>query len=623
MNTAPFGQWSSPISASLLSQRLRLDEVRWDSDGKTLLWLEGRSGQGVIVSLPSSEVRRDVTDEHPVRGGVGYGGGEFTCQDGVVYFCARDGRLYRRSLAPDRPRPITPPFGSVASPSVSPDGKWILYVFTDGSTDLLGLVDAEGRNWPVQLVCGADFYMQPAWHPDGQRIAWVEWNHPNMPWDGSRIKLGRLAGDVPRLVEEQTVAGGDDQPVSQPQFSPDGRWLSWIEENGEWEDLVLLDLQTGDRRVLIHGDGFHLALPAWVQGGRSYGWDHRSSRVYSIGNARGQAELWLVDLAGGARRLDTAPYTWMTQLAVSPTRDAVAFLASAPSVPDRVVVHELDGDTWTAARSETESIDPAWLPPVVEIEWRAPDGFPVYGLYSPPTNPRFSGRNLPPAIVKIHGGPTSAEPVRYSLERAYFTSRGYGWLEVNHRGSTGYGRTYRNALRQRWGEVDVEDAVGGATALEASQLADGARLAIMGGSAGGYTVLNALIRHPGRFKAGVCNYGVTNLFGLNMDTHKFEAHYNDRMIGILPEAAARFHAWSPAFHVESIQDALIIFQGAEDPVVTPNQSEQMVAALRQRGVPVEYQVYAGEGHGFRKRESLLDYYPRVERFLLERVAFAA
>jgi dipeptidyl aminopeptidase/acylaminoacyl peptidase len=246
----------------------------------------------------------------------------------------------------------------------------------------------------------------------------------------------------------------------------------------------------------------------------------------------------------------------------------------------------------------------------------------VHGLYYPPTNPNFTAAGLPPAIVYIHGGPTSQSTVRCSAERAYFTSRGYGWLEVNYRGSTGYGRTYQDALRQRWGLADVEDAIGGARALADRGLADASRLIISGGSAGGYTVLNALVRHPGVFKAGVCRYGVSNLFSLAMETHKFEARYNDQLIGPLPEAAGRYHEWSPIFHAENIRDALIVFQGDEDKVVPPNQSESIVEALKQRGVPHVYRLYPGEGHGFRKSESIADYLQQTEQFLQQHVLFA-
>jgi len=275
------------------------------------------------------------------------------------------------------------------------------------------------------------------------------------------------------------------------------------------------------------------------------------------------------------------------------------------------------------ARSGSESLAPEFLPAPLPLTWKAPGGSPVYGLYTPPANPDFTGGGLPPAILHIHGGPTSQTPITYSAVASYFTSRGYAYLEVNYRGSTGYGRGYRNALRLRWGEVDVEDAVGGAQALADQGLADPGKIVIMGGSAGGYTVLNALVRYPGRFKAGVCEYGVSNLFTLAMDTHKFEQRYLDSMVGPLPEAAARYHEWSPIFHADAIRDPLAVFQGKDDKVVPPVQSEEIVAALRQGGVPHIYKLYDGEGHGFRKRETIIDFLQETERFLQQHVLFAS
>jgi dipeptidyl aminopeptidase/acylaminoacyl peptidase len=272
-------------------------------------------------------------------------------------------------------------------------------------------------------------------------------------------------------------------------------------------------------------------------------------------------------------------------------------------------------------RSTAESIPPADLPSPYEIEWQSSDGETVYGIYSPPVSSRFEGIGLPPAIVLIHGGPTSAVNIGYNLEAAFFTSRGYGYLEVNYRGSTGYGRAYRNALRGNWGRLDVIDAADGAKALVAQGLADEHRLVIKGGSAGGYTVLNALIQYPGLFKAGLCSYGVSNLFTLAMDTHKFEARYTDSLVGPLPEAAQKYRDWSPVFHAEKIQDPVAIFQGEEDVVVPPSQSEEIVKALKANGVPYEYHLYPGEGHGFRKSETRKAYYEAVERFLLQYVIY--
>ncbi len=618
----PYGIWDSPISPALLSQSYRLDDVQWDSDGSTLVWLEGRSDRGVLVAKSHPEAGRDLTVEQSVRGGIGYGGGDFVVAAGVVVFSGRDGRLYRRRLDADQPQPITPPFGAAASAAISPDGDWVVYVFSDGSTDLLALVDSLGSQWPLQLARGANFYMQPVWHPAGKKIAWVEWHHPNMPWDGARLILADIDGNPPRLVSQTVVAGDDDQAVWQPQFSPDGRWLSYIVTHGDWERLVLQDLLSGEQRTLIEGDGFHLARPAWIQGMRFYVWSPGSQKLYYLRYRHENASLWQVWLENGATsRIDVAPYTWISQLSISPTADQLAFIASAPSIPDRVI--RWDGKTLQVeARSEPEMIPAGYLPAPQPITWKAPDGVTVHGLFYPPSNPAFSGEGLPPAIINLHGGPTSQATSRYNGEAVFFTSRGYAWLEVNYRGSSGYGRSYQNALRQRWGEVDVEDAVGAARALADQGLADAKRLVISGGSAGGYTVLNALIRHPGLFKAGICRFGVSNLFTLAIDTHKFEAHYNDSLVGTLPEAAARYHAWSPAYHADRIRDPVAIFQGSDDRVVPPAQSEEIVRALTKNAVPHLYRLYEGEGHGFRKSETRADFLIQTERFLQQYVLFS-
>lgn len=612
----PFGLWKSPISQVIVSQHIRFNDVQWDSDGETLVWLEGRSDRGVLVARQGREASRDLTDEHSVRGGIGYGGGEFTVSQGQLIFSDRSGRLFARPLESGRPHALTPPFGAGAAPVLSPDGKSVLYVFSDGREDCLATADITGSQWPVKLTRGADFYMQPAWHPAGNRAAWVEWDHPNMPWDGTRVMMAELGG-------ETTHVGGDGHNLAvQPRFSPDGRWLSYIAASGEWQSLMLVDLQSGQQQALVTGDGFELSAPAWVQGDHAYGWSHDSRRIFYLRYRGGFASLWQVDVnSGQSRQIDTGPYTWISQLAVSPARDELAFLASSAAIPDRVVRWD-GGRLLVEARSETESIPLEYLPQPLEISWKAPDGTPVHGLYYAPSNPDFTSPGLPPAIVRIHGGPTSLRPAAYSAETAYYTSRGYGVLEVNYRGSTGYGRSYRDMLRENWGPYDTQDAAGGARAMIEQGLADGRKLVIMGGSAGGFTVLNALIHEPGLFKAGICLFGVSSLFTLAMDTHKFEERYTDSLVGPLPQAAARYREWSPIYHAEHIRDPLAVFQGSEDKVVVPDQSEQIVKALRERGVPHLYKLYQGEGHGFRKIETIADFLQTVERFLLQYVVFA-
>lgn len=609
----PYGFWPSQITPAMIGASLRIGDVRWDSDGRSLVWLEERSNRSVVVCRTGNGAARDLTDEHSPHGGVGYGGGEFDISHGVLVFADRDGRLYRRGLAPDRPAALTPEFGAAASPVISPDGRWIAYVHTAERKDSIALADAGGQDWPIRLVYGSDFYMQPAWHPDGTRLAWIEWSHPNMPWDGARLMIGRLAGEPPRLADVQQLAGSEDIPVFQPAFSPDGQWISFVTNQGEWDQLVALNLASGERRTLVSGGV--LMEPAWVQGLHSQGWSPDSQRLFYIRYEAGSASVWKVELETGQSTLvDLGPYTWFELLSISPTEERLAVVASAPTLPKRVL-------TWQAGQVEvvryctSESIHPEDLSVPRDLTWPSKEGIKVHGLYFPPASRRYTGAGLPPAIVYIHGGPTSQTTVSYTSEAAYYTNRGYAFLMVNYRGSTGYGRSYMLALRHRWGDLDVEDAAGGAQALVDQGLADPGRLAIRGGSAGGYTVLNALIRYPGRFKVGLCSYGVSNLFNLAMDTHKFEERYTDSMVGPLPEAAALYREWSPIYHADRIQDPLAIFQGSVDKVVPPDQSESIVAVLRDRKIPCHYRLFEGEGHGFRKSENIVTFYEESDRFL--------
>jgi len=617
----PYGLWESPVTPQMVARGLRFTDVQWDSDGKTLAWVEGRSGQNVIVVRAPEDAPRDLLDEHSARGSVGYGGGDCAIAHGVVYF-AQKGRLYRQPVSAGTPSPITPQFGDLASPAVSPDGRWVMFVHSYERVDVLAVVDSEGSLWPQRLTTGADFYMQPTWHPAGDRVAWVEWDHPNMPWDGSRLFLAHVTGEPPRVVDRTLIAGGNDVPVFQPAFSPDGRFLSYIVTEGEWDSLVLYDVETGGRRTLLSGDGMILGAPAWVQGMRTHGWSADGQTIYVRRNDRGFASLLRVDVAtGDAEAVSLGAYTWVDQVAPAPVGEGVAMIASSSRVPARVITL-INGRVHVERRSMSEVVSRQDLAEPRPIKWTAPDGTTVHGLYYPPTSSRFVGRGLPPAIINIHGGPTSQRVASFNADAQFFATRGWAVVEVNYRGSTGYGKAYVDSLKGHWGEYDVEDAVGAARALVEQGLADPDKLVIKGGSAGGYTVLNALIRHPGVFKAGICLFGVSNLFTLAADTHKFEERYLDSLVGPLPEAAPRYREWSPIFHADRIQDPVAVFQGKEDKVVPPEQAESIVASLRGRNVPHIYRLYEGEGHGWRKKETIEAYYKDVLAFLRERVLFA-
>ena len=685
----PFGLWPSPIQPASLAQSLRLSDVAWDSDDETLVWLEGRSNRGVLVCALSGQAPRDLTTTLSVRARVGYGGGCFSVFQGYVYFVAQEGRLYRQSLAGGEAQAITPQFGHMASPTPSPDGRWVIYVHTYEGTDGLAIVDAEGKAWPQRLVYGEDFYMQPCWHPDGTRIAWVSWNHPNMPWDSTMLKVATLdvsGPGLPTAVEVETLVDKPDVAVFQPQFSPDGRSLAYVSDETGWSNLYLYDLKTRTHRPLT-ADPVDVGTPAWRQGLRTYGFDPDGQCLYYVRNESGFARLWIYDLTSNQARLVESPlteYTALSQIAVAPRRGTLAFVASSSTISARVIsstvrdgsaesprsvrvdVHDVrvdipdvrvdvpdvrvdvhpscasSADASTVGRTNVrvhrrstgETVPAADLATPQPVRWTAPDGSTVHGLYYPPTSQRFTSTGLPPAIINIHGGPTGQARASYNARAQFFATRGYAYLDVNYRGSTGYGKPYMAALRGKWGLLDAEDAIGGARYLADAGLADPERLVIMGGSAGGYTVLNVLVDHRTRgtrptrctrrrfFKAALCLYGVSNMFTLAADTHKFEERYLDSLLGPLPGASAVYRERSPVFHADKIVDPIAIFQGEIDRVVPKSQSEAIVTSLRQRGIPHEYHVYEGEGHGWRKRETIEAFYKAVEAFLRQYVIFA-
>lgn len=617
----PYGLWPSPVKASMLATHTRIEDVQWIPDGSGLVWFESRGGKNQLVSMLLGEAQQDLLTEHDAHGGVGFGGAEFGLGRNDVFFAEKSGSLYRRAYTPGLPVKLTPPNGGLASPAVSPSGRWVMYVQSDGMEDVIALVDADGSEWPAKLVRGADFYMQPVWSPTEDAVAWIEWDHPNMPWDSTRLMFASLQGDPPRIKTPQLIAGEQGETVVQPRFSPDGRYLSYIISRGEWDALEVFDLEAGHSKTWLEGE-YHLATPAWVQGQHSYGWSPFAKTIFILRNKAGKAELCSITETGEFQVIPTEPYTWLEQLSVSPVNDEIAMIASSPTMVEQVV--RWGGHRWRAvAYSETPTLLPEDLPEFEPVEWETAGGKKAYGLFLPPNNGRFRGKGAPPLIVHVHGGPTSQSVVAFPDDAHYFTSRGYAWLEVNYRGSSGYGKSYRDVLRGNWGKYDVEDAVSGARAMAKLKMADGAKMAIFGGSAGGFTVLNALAQHPGVFKAGIALYPVADLFTLALETHKFEQHYDEGLLGKVATAAAIYRKRSPLYQVDKIKDPLAIFHGGNDKAVPVSQSQAIVKRLEAAGVPHLFQVYEDEGHGFRNPASLLDMYPKIEQFLIENVLFAS
>jgi dipeptidyl aminopeptidase/acylaminoacyl peptidase len=625
----PFGLWPTPLSAAAISEAVSIPEAEWSPDGKWLVWLEEHSGKGILFARgPGDLAARRITGEESVRATIGYGGGNFTVGREHAFFVERSGRLHRQPLEAGASRPITPPGTLCAAPALSPDGRWLAYVFELEGSAGLAIVDGEGQHWPRKLTGGLDFYMHPAWSPDGRALAWVGWNHPHMPWDSSRLFLGRLeaAAEEPQLAgEPEALAGGEREAVLQPQFSPDGARLAYLSDRQGWFQLYVRELATGQERRLTP-DRDEIGGAAWQQGMRWFGWLPDGRALIAARNHEGSITLVRVDAAGGGLEpLPQGPYTTLTRPVVNPADRRIAVLAAADHLPSRLAV--LDAAPPGEAprvirRTMAERIPPGDLARARPISWRDGAGELIYGLFAPPASSRYEDRGLPPLVVNIHGGPTGQTYLTWRPELQFFTSRGYAVLDVNHRGSTGYGRAYRERLRGQWGVYDVEDAISGSRHVAAEGWADAGRCAIRGSSAGGYTVLRALALHPGLFRAGICFYGISDLLLLARETHKFEAHYLDTLIGPLPQAAARYRERSPLHLAHQITTPLIVFQGAEDRVVPPAQSERIVASLRERGIAHEYHLFPGEGHGFRESGHVRAAFEAMERFLLTHVVFS-
>lgn len=618
----PFGVWQSPITPKRLAQDLRLRDLQFSRDGEHLVWLEDRSGIGVLVARPvAGGASRDLTAELSVRARVGYGGGDFTVGRDTVYFVS-ERRLWKKSLGPGSPVAITPP-GSVdlASPTLSADEKWVIYVFSDGEQDGLGYVDTQGERWPQKLATGFDFYMQPTFSPQGLELAYVAWNHPNMPWDDTQlVTLALREGEAGLLIERRQSITDGTGLVFQPAYSPDGHFLAFVHEVNGWSQVFLQDRQTGSL-IQLTFDEAEYAPPAWGQGEHSLAWSSDSQSLVAIRAHNGSEEAVRLSLAQHSSDPLALPgVTYWAQIVSSPTNQVIAAITSGDQEPSQITMVDHESAAHVVRFTGTNEIAKKYLASAEAVTWSSQAAL-VHGLFYRPTNPDYTSVGLAPLVVLVHGGPTGHEARSYSAQTQYFTTRGFAVLRVNYRGSTGYGRAYRKALEHNWGIFDVEDAVSGAQFCVDQGWVNPRQLVIMGGSAGGYTVLKTLVDHPGFFKAGVSLFGVSNLFTLAAETHKFESRYLDSMLGPLPAARDVYYDRSPISHATKIQDALAVFQGEEDVVVPRNQADTLVDVLKSRGVPHFYEVYPGEGHGWRRAETIEKFYQSLHRFLIQYVIY--
>jgi len=604
--TAPYGSWRSPITSDLIvSGSIGLGGACWD--GADIYWTELRpteKGRNVLVRCTPNGQITDVTPAPlNVRTRVHeYGGGAYLVHQGTVYFSNfADQRLYRQSPGA-MPEPITPDCAWRYADGVIDFNRQRLICVREDHTamgeavnTLVAIPLEEGEQ--QILASGYDFYSSPRLSPDGTHLAWISWNHPNMPWDGTELWVAPIQPDG-ALGVARLIAGGVAESVVQPRWSPAGV-LYFVSDRTGWWNLYRYQ---GVVEALYPMEA-EFGVPHWVFGSSNYDFVS-ADRLICIYSRDGVS--YLASLDTQTRQLDPidVPYTDLGGIQVG--NGAALMIAGAVTQPTALIRLDLTTQTWDVLqRSSSLTLDPAYFSIPKAIAFPTTNGLTAYGFFYPPTNPDYQAPSdeLPPLLVKSHGGPTAATSTSFNLKIQYWTSRGFAVLDVNYGGSTGYGREYRDRLKGQWGIVDVDDCCNGARYLVAQGWVDGDRLVIDGGSAGGYTTLSALT-FRNVFKAGASYYGVSDLEALVRDTHKFEARYLDSLIGPYPEYRDTYVARSPIHAAEQLACPVIFFQGAEDKIVPPNQTERMVNVLMEKHLPVAYVLYEGEQHGFRQAENI-------------------
>jgi len=611
MTTTPYGSWKSPITTDLIvADSVSLGQI--ELDGDDIYWVEMRPQEGarnIVVRRTPDGTTTDITPTlFNVRTRVHeYGGACFAVSNGVVMFSNfADQRVYRQDSGGE-PRPLTPEVGLRYGDGVIDRRRNLMFCVREDHTvegreavNTIVSLDIENGGEGTVLASGNDFYSSPALSVDGTKLAWLTWNHPHMPWDGTELWTAEVNDDG-SLGNAQMVAGGDEDSIFQPEWSPDGT-LYFVSDRTGWWNLYRLT-EDGPKHLVAMDAEF--AAPAWSLGTRTYAFESDNRIVCQYV----QQGIWHVGSLNTAtlefRTIET-PYTEMGRGDIKASEGRAVFEAGSSTAPTVIVELDVNTGNIEIVKSSGEiGVDAGYLSSPEAIEYPTTDGLTAYAFYYPAQNSDHEGpaAERPPLLVVSHGGPTGAAGTSFSMSYQFWTSRGIAVLDVNYGGSTGYGTEYRRKLNGQWGIVDIDDCVNGAEYLVERGDVDGDRLMIRGGSAGGYTTLAALTFRD-VFKVGASYYGVSDLEGLATETHKFESRYLDSVVGPYPERIDLYTERSPIHHTELLSCPIILLQGLEDKVVLPNQAEVMVDALRNKGLPVAYLPFEGEQHGFRKAENI-------------------
>jgi dipeptidyl aminopeptidase/acylaminoacyl peptidase len=608
---APYGSWASPITIDLHLKgtvQMRNQMARWDGDD--LYWSElrpGEKGRIVVVRRSSGGAIDDVTPPgYNARTTVHeYGGGHYAVSGGTVWFANYDDqRLYRQERHGE-PHAITPATDVRHADMIVDTKRRVLFAVREDHTtsepepvNSLVAVDWKGERDAITVAAGNNFYSSPRLSPDGSRLAWLTWNHPNMPWDGTELWVGEL--DVAGHVRsERKIAGGLTESIHQPEWSPDGE-LYFVSDRSDWWNLYRARGE-GDEPVCSRAAEF--GAPQWIFGMKHYSF-LGSDEIACLYSESGGTKLGRLDLHDGTLKQIELLYTSLGSVDVH-GRNAVV-IAASPTLSERVLVVDVDtGKQEVVKVSNAAHIDPGYFSIPQAVEFATEGGLSAHAFYYAPKNKDYEGPadEKPPLIVRCHGGPTAASGSSFNLEYQYWTSRGFAIVDVNYGGSSGFGRAYRLRLNGNWGVVDVDDCINAARHLVERGLADGRRVAITGGSAGGFTTLLSITKRD-FYNAGASHFGIGDLETFINDTHKFESRYLDTLVGPYPERADLYRDRSAVHFADQISCPVILFQGLEDEIVPPSQAEQFVAVCKEKKLPYAYVAFEGEQHGFRQDKNI-------------------
>ncbi len=609
-----------PLPRTQLYLSVGLSEPAFGASPDTVFYVRQADGKRSLIRQSlATGLAQPVTTEPLPAGGVGYGNGLFAVRGQVLVYAAKDNRLHGLNLDTGEQWPVTPAYEGVAQPVLSPCGQFVAFLSEQSQRCNVLLADVRGQALPVKISHDPWYAFNPAFAPDGTRLAWQEWDEANMPWDEARLQIATFAQPCGSVSAPYALLPLKTASLSRPrvcygapQFSPDSRHLAFVSDESGWRSLWVADAD-GQPAVRVDTGPGEIGEVDWVPGEVPLRWGAEGQALYAVRHHQSRSAL--LQIAWPSLAVKEIPTGWTTLGHFDLCGDEVVIVGSTPALPPALSTLNLrTGQATVRATTAVGLVSAASLSQPEVVTWQTAGEQPCWGIFYPAAGPAASPGPRP-LIVHIHGGPTSDVPLGWNAQAQYFATRGWHYLCVNYRGGSGFGRAYQDRLNGQWGVADVEDARSGAEYLMGRGLADPARLVIMGGSAGGYTTLMALTQQPEFWAAGISLYGIGDLYELRQGSHRFEVNYEQGLIGPLPAAGPLWKQRSPLTHVKQVRAPVLLFHGTDDKAVPHQQSVDFGDAVRRQGGIAEFTSYEGEGHGFVREANRKDMLEKIEKFL--------